>query len=119
MPDDTAPLRPGVSPPRPSRWKSAFIWISISLATIAIVAGCAFALFKSGVLRSERTENPAPVAADGHYIVFLPQIEVEALTARGHDWDVTGGGPDVRYDIYWRGTRIFQSSVRNDTLLAR
>jgi hypothetical protein len=101
----------------PSR--NVLIWISISVATIAVVGGLGLLLRRSGLLAAEAPEEHVSVTADDQYLVLLSQIEVENLTPRGHRWDLTDGGPDIRYDVYWRGDRIFQSSTREDTLLAR
>jgi hypothetical protein len=99
---------------------SALIWVSITAVTIAVVGGVGFALHRTGILHPGAA-RPAdvPVATDEHYLVYLSQIEVEPTTPGGGKWDVTDGGPDVRYDVYWRGNRVFRSSVQEDTLVAR
>jgi hypothetical protein len=102
-----------------ARARSALIWIAISLATIAVVAGVGLLVHGSGLLGATPAKDPVAVAVDDQYVVFLSQIEVASGTADGGRWDVRDGGPDVRYDIYWRGNRIFRSSVRDDTLVAR
>ena len=58
------------------------------------------------------------IAVNDQYLVFLSAVEVDRSKTSGGKWDVTDGGPDVRYDVYWRGNRIFRSSVCGDTLLA-
>jgi hypothetical protein len=102
-----------------SRSKSAAIWILIGVATIAVVAGIALLLHRSGLLGARAPEGDALVAVDDQYAVFLSQIEVEQRKASGRKWDARANGPDVRYEVHWRGSRIFKSSVRKDTLLAR
>jgi hypothetical protein len=116
--------QPDPNPPRPpvpagGRAGSAAIWLAIAVATIAGVGGIALLLKRAGVLEVTPGSPDAAVAVDDHYLVFLSQIEVESGPTGGGKWDLTDGGPDVRYDIYWRGTRIFRSSVRDDTLIAR
>jgi hypothetical protein len=116
-----AQLPPASRPaaPPPARARSAAIWIAVAAATIALIAGSAFLLRRSGLLETTPGPSDLAVAVDDQYVVFLSQIEVENGNADGGKWDATDGGPDVRYDIYWRGNRIFRSSVRTDTLVAR
>jgi hypothetical protein len=45
---------------------------------------------------------------------------VEAQAPNGEQWDSMGGGaPDLKYSVTWRGNRVFESTVRHDSLLAR
>jgi hypothetical protein len=96
------------------------IWLSITAVTIAVVGGVGFALHRTGILHAAAARpETAPVATDEHYVVYLSQIEVEPTTPGGGKWDATDGGPDIRYDVWWRGNRVFRSSVQEDTLVAR
>jgi hypothetical protein len=99
--------------------KNALVWILTIAATVGIVVAATFALKRAGLLGDSTRPADAAVASDRHYLVFLTEIEVENGTASGGKWDTTKGGPDVQYDVSWRGNRVFQSSVRKDTLLAR
>lgn len=120
MPDDPYPGPPPSAPRASTRLAGALIWISIAAVTIAAVGGVGFALHRTGILHGAAAcHDDAPVALDEHYLVFLSQIEVEGTTPGGSKWDVTDGGPDIRYDVYWRGNRVFRSSVQEDTLVAR
>jgi hypothetical protein len=123
-------IEPPVMPeadPRPSRptapaiggASNVFVWIAVAAATVAAVIGSGVLLARSGLLGGGAAEDPVAIAADGQYVVFLSQIEVEPATGKDSKWDLRDGGPDVRYDIYWRGNRVFRSSVRKDTLVAR
>jgi hypothetical protein len=112
-------IPPPASPPPRAAARSALLWIATAAATLALVAGAGFALHKSGILGSAGSPPPpAGVTPSDHYLVFLSLVEVENVTPRGHGWDMTDGGPDVKYEIWWRGNRVFESSAREDTLVA-
>jgi hypothetical protein len=119
MSDEPDPTPPRSSEKGLAKSSSAVIWVLIAAATIAVVGGAGLLLHRSGLLATTPEAESAAVAVNDHYLVFLSQIEVEKSDSGGGKWDATDGGPDVRYDIYWRGNRIFRSSVRDDTLLAR
>src|SRR5262245_61071644 len=118
MADPPNPPQPPHSPPARTRAKSAISWIAISVVTIGVVGGLGILFQRSGALGAMPPAATVGVTADDHFLVFLSQIEVEPRKPNGHKWDLTDDGPDIRYDIYWRGTRIFRSSVRDDALLA-
>ena len=39
--------------------------------------------------------------------------------ADGKEWDSGGTAPDVYYEIHWQGHRVFESSTKEDTFVAR
>jgi hypothetical protein len=54
------------------------------------------------------------------YYVSVAVLEVAERTPEGESWDRLGGSaPDPFYEVEWRGTRIFKSPVREDSLLAK
>jgi hypothetical protein len=99
--------------------RSALIWIAISIATIGTVAGVGYLLQRSGMLGASASGEAVAVAPDDHYLVFLSLLEIESRTPSGGAWDARDSAPDVRYEIHWRGSRVFRSSVRSDTFVAR
>jgi len=54
-----------------------------------------------------------------HYYVLLTLIEVAPETESGDAWDMGGGAPDIVYEIRWQGQRVFRSSKKSDTLVAK
>jgi hypothetical protein len=94
------------------RW----LWLgSTSLVVLAAVA-LPFLLRRrvpdeSGLARGVRAEYS--------YYVLLPAIEVASTRADGKEWDRGGTAPDVYYEIHWQGHRVFESSAKDDTFVAR
>jgi hypothetical protein len=113
---------PDATPTIPSRNKArgALVWLGIAVVTVAVVAGATLLLRRLDLMSPRPTAGARdPVVPDDQYVVFLSQIEVDHHQKDGGKWDATDGGPDIRYDIYWRGNRVFRSSTREDTLVAR
>ena len=120
---DSAPMSeptlvPVPAPSAPSSPRNALIWGAIAAATVAVVGGAGFLIHRSNVFGPTAPRDEMAVSVNDQYLVFLSSVEVERSTISGSKWDMTDGGPDVRYDVYWRGNRIFRSSVCDDTLLA-
>lgn len=115
---DTPNLAPAAAAPLPSRSRSAVIWAAIAAGTLALVGGAGFFIHRSNALGSTPRQEQMAIAVNDHYLVYLASVEVEHAKLSGSKWDLTDGGPDIRYDVYWRGNRVFRSSVCDDTLLA-
>ena len=115
---DTPNLAPAPAAPAPSRSRNALIWAAIAAATVATVGGAGFLIHRSNALGTTPQRDELAIAVNDQYLVFLSAVEVDRSKISGSKWDMTDGGPDVRYDVYWRGNRIFRSSVCGDTLLA-
>jgi hypothetical protein len=58
------------------------------------------------------------VAANGDYYVFVKLIEVNAKRGDGKSWDTGGSAPDLYFNLFWNGTKIYTSPQRNDRLIA-
>ena len=60
------------------------------------------------------------VDAGKDYYVFVRLVETAATDEQGKAWDSTNeSAPDLRVDIEWRGQRVYRSSVRQDSLIAK
>ncbi|HMO34845.1 MAG TPA: hypothetical protein PKA06_02280 [Gemmatales bacterium] len=53
------------------------------------------------------------------YWISVASAEIAAKTKDGKSWDVNNSGPDVFYEIWWKGNRVYQSSVCTDSLIAK
>lgn len=66
-----------------------------------------------------RREHVQPVAEAGEFWVSVESAEVSSVTKDGKAWDIDKSGPDVFYEIWWKGNRVYKSSVCTDTLIAK
>lgn len=51
--------------------------------------------------------------------VSVATVEIASLNKAGKAWDVDKSGPDVFYEIWWKGNRVYKSSVCTDALIAK
>ncbi len=67
-------------------------------------------------------QNPmsGKAAVGKDYYVLASVIELSELDPEGNAWDsYNGTGPDIYYEIYWKDKRIFESTKKADTFVAR
>jgi hypothetical protein len=98
----------------PRKRKLGWVWTVIT--SVLLVAGVA-AVF---LLPNDPIE---PVATDElqdgeSYYLLLSKIEVDPRQSNGDGWDSSDGAPDIFYEIRWRDTKVFESSRKDDTLVA-
>jgi hypothetical protein len=99
----------------------------IFLPILAILAGgcVAFFLTSEGPVNetiagwSERLSGTAQPQEPVTYRVWLHEIEAEPRRADGSAWDDDGSGPDLSASLYWQETRLLDSGVAKDSLIAR
>ena len=54
------------------------------------------------------------------YYVTVALLEISERDAAGGSWDsLTESGPDIYVEIQWKGTRIYRSTVKKDTFVAK
>lgn len=102
-------------------------WVWIFLTTIAVVAAAAMPfhapvrawLEERSAQKPTAPTGPPAVTAERQYYVLLAMIEVEPKDADDDAWDATGSGPDLYYEVHWQGQRIFESTTKEDTLVAK
>lgn len=73
---------------------------------------------------TESWSTPPPPAASVEvgkdYYVTVALAEVSALAPGGKAWDaVDDSGPDIYFEIWWRGSRVFKSSTKENTFIAK
>jgi len=91
-------------------------WIFTAATSVLVVAGVALVLMLP-------KDPPAPpedksLQNGETYYVLLSKIEVEPRQKDGDGWDLGDGAPDIFYEIRWRDTKVFESSRKDDTLVA-
>ena len=69
---------------------------------------------------SSSVTSPTKVQIGKDYYVSASIVELTALNPDGNSWDsLTSSAPDIYYEIYWKGTRVFSSATKDDTFLAK
>lgn len=119
---------PSSTPQKPRSATAQWTWIVATSLFVIIAFGAPFALQQAeehlpAVLAdhpAQTNQGPKMVADGDHYYVLLAVIEV-APKADDEDssWDPRDSAPDIRYAIHWQGHRVFESSTKDDTLLAK
>ena len=93
-------------------------WIGTVLTTLLVVGAAAYPFFSSPPAEPEPEPGPTMVQPGASYYVLLSSIEVEPRQEDGDGWDPNDGAPDLLYSVLWRDTQVFESSRKDDTLLA-
>ena len=85
-------------------------------ALIALSAACLYL----SILRHAPAQLPAQVELGKDYYVSAVLVELKERDAAGEPWDgYNETGPDIYYEIAWKGTRIFRSTSKDDTFVAK
>ncbi|NNJ26068.1 hypothetical protein [Alienimonas chondri] len=110
--------------------KTVLPWI-VGLCTVGLVAGAAWvgvtylpppvpAAQRAGVPDPFAPPDRAPLKPDHDYVVLIRAIEVAPKGPGDKTWERGfDDGPDLAYDLSWRGNVIFSSDVKEDTLIGR
>lgn len=60
------------------------------------------------------------VAVGRDYYISLSLVEVSERNPSGEVWDsINESGPDITVEIYWKGNRIYRSTTKEDTFVAK
>ena len=89
-------------------------------AAILIVVGSALLLFDlgPGLTRSKPTDEKVTIGKD--YYVTVSLVELYENDPTGARWDnVNESGPDVYVEVLWKGNRIYRSTTKDDTFVAK
>ena len=61
-----------------------------------------------------------PVQPGGDYYLFIPLIELSERRPDGENWDSgESSAPDPYVEVFWQGHRVYQSSTKADTFVAK
>lgn len=96
----------------------------LTLIVVIACAACGWLLFERhfSTLASANvvaSGQPAPVEAGRDYYVHVKLIELASKRPGGGKWEPrSASAPDVRFALYWNGTRIFSSAERGNRLIA-
>jgi hypothetical protein len=100
-------------------------WLHLAIPVL-IVSSFAFFFFlpeqsKQGQENDSQKEkiNLGSSLRDGEtYYIFASEIELESTNMEGDPWDAGENGPDIKYQILWKGNQVFQSEEKDDSLIA-
>lgn len=85
---------------------------------VVIIIGAGFYFWPS--TQPVVSSVPANVGIGKDYYVFASLIELTEHNSEGEPWDsYNETGPDIFYEIFWKDTRIFKSSKKEDSFVAR
>lgn len=97
-----------------------YVWIVVTSLVVVVLAGLPFLLGRDREAPAPENPGPPRLREGEHYYVLLSVIEVAARDADGDAWDTVGGeAPDLFYEIRWQDQKVFEASVKDDTLVAR
>ena len=94
-------------------------------AMVIFLASGAYWAFTSGNGERDKHDNDRIPANSGDrliagksYYLYASEIELYPNKQDGKPWDRGEDGPDIQYQIKWLGNEIFESTVKDDSLLA-
>jgi hypothetical protein len=99
-----------------------YVWIAITSLVVVAAAGLPLLLLGDpGEAPPTSPEaGPPPLREGEHYYVLLSVIEVAARDEGEAAWDKVGEeAPDLFYEIRWQEQKVFESAVKDDTLVAK
>lgn len=101
-------------------WLTAFVPVLVILLAAGVYWAISAFDSKSGNrLQNGTKENLGELLREGNnYYLYLSEIELYPTNQDSKSWDRGGGGPDIAYSIKWQENEIFESSAKDDTLLA-
>ena len=101
-------------------WLTAFIPVIVIL--LAAGAYWIFSIYDSAngsEAQSGTNEKTGNRLTSGkNYYLYLSEIELFPTNEDSKNWDSGDGGPDIAYSIKWQGNEVFESTTKDDTLLA-
>jgi len=78
-------------------------------------------MYAAGQLPSQKTSSIlSEVEVGKDYYVSVSLVELSEKNKEGEPWDsVSESGPDIFVEIYWKGNRIYRSTTKEDTFVAK
>ncbi|MDH3592955.1 MAG: hypothetical protein OER88_13805 [Planctomycetota bacterium] len=95
------------------------VWILISTVAVVTAATAPFLWPFARPAEDESASGPPPVELERPYYVLLPLLEVAARDPDGDGWDTGDSPPDLYYEVFWQGQRVFKSATKDDTFVAK
>ena len=100
-------------------------WLHLAIPVLIVSCFAFFFLLpeqsKQGQENDSQKEkiNLGSSLRDGEtYYIFASEIELESTNMEGDPWDAGENGPDIKYQILWKGNQVFQSEEKDDSLIA-
>jgi len=96
-----------------------YVWIVVTSLVVVVLAGLPFLLWWDPQPPAPAEAGPPLLREGEHYYVLLSVVEVAARDADGDAWDKVDEAPDLFYEIRWQDQKVFEASVKDDTLVAK
>jgi len=96
-----------------------YVGIVVISLVVVVAAGLPFLLVRDQAAPATPEAGPPLLREGEHYYVLLSVIEVAARDANDDAWDNVDEAPDLFYEIRWQDQRVFEASVKDDTLVAK
>ena len=99
-------------------------WLSLLVpACIVVTTGLVYTSFvrsktsASNVAVSTETSN---VQIGKDYYVSIALLELSERDREGQAWDsYNNSGPDIFVEVYWKGSRVYRSTTKEDSFVAK
>lgn len=100
----------------------SFISLTVPAGLILCGAGATSLIVnKSDSTSAQQIADEKQMHSEATYYLFLSEIEVHNKGLDGDketDWDDDDDAPDLFYEIYYQGKRVYKSVQRDDTFIA-
>jgi hypothetical protein len=96
-----------------------YVGIVVISLVVVVAAGLPFLLVRDQAAPATPEAGPPSLREGEHYYVLLSVIEVAARDANDDAWDRVDEAPDLFYEIHWQDQKVFEASVKDDTLVAK
>ena len=106
--------------PKPPAWLGA----AIPLILILLAAGFYWFLTSESQKEGDENDSNGQIKLSGRlspgqtYYIFASEIEVFPTNLENESWDRGEKGPDIRYQLLWKGNAVFESATKDDSLIA-
>ena len=97
-----------------------YVWIVVTSLVVVAAAGLPFLLSGDPAPPAAPEAGPPALREGEHYYVLLSVIEVAARDEDGDAWDKVGEeAPDLFYEVRWQDQKVFEATVKDNTLVAK
>lgn len=104
---------------KPKAQPKPFIWLGV-LIPLALILGAAagYVLFSGNGAEDDKDESSNSIDRGRDYYVLVRSIELYPKRMDGKAWDrIDGSGPDIQFNLVWQDNIVFESKVKQDTLI--
>ena len=100
-------------------------WLHLAIPILIVGCFAFFFLLPDKMKQGQENNSPNQKIDEGSslrdgetYYIFASEIELFSTNPKGDPWDAGENGPDIKYQILWKGNQVFQSEEKDDSLIA-